>query len=202
MIDIPYKKLDTFIRGLAGTHNFTYEETIFVESFVNERARQAYTATSFWPRYLKVGIEKTIESGPDGGKFVTLDEGTVVVMINEGHPFRNAPAPVVEYYSEQNTAQLIDVTSGLTSVNVTYKLPLEPIYKEKDSPVPEEFFYFLGHGAYADFLRMEGQTEKATVEESFANRFLQNELATPGVLNNAQHFSMRIRTQFAETRSS
>ena len=42
--------------------------------------------------------------------------------------------------------------------------------------VPMEFFYFTAHATYADFLRMDGQLDKAMAEEQVAQSYLAAEL--------------------------
>jgi hypothetical protein len=39
-----------------------------------------------------------------------------------------------------------------------------------------EFFYFAAHATFADFLRMDGQLDKAMAEETVAQGYLASEL--------------------------
>jgi hypothetical protein len=58
---------------------------------------------------------------------------------------------------------------------VTYKKEL-PQYTITSTDIPGEWFFFIAHGSYADFLRMEGQIEKALIEEETAQKYLAMEL--------------------------
>ena len=58
---------------------------------------------------------------------------------------------------------------------VTYKKEL-PQYTITSTDIPGEWFFFIAHGSYADFLRMEGQIEKALIEEETAQKYLALEL--------------------------
>lgn len=65
------------------------------------------------------------------------------------------------------------------SVWVTYKAALPDTYGDgvgEESDVPEEWFDYLISAAYSDFLRNDGQNEKAAMEEAAANEFLQQQL--------------------------
>jgi len=58
---------------------------------------------------------------------------------------------------------------------ITYKKEL-PQYTITSTDIPGEWFFFIAHGSYADFLRMEGQIEKALIEEETAQKYLALEL--------------------------
>jgi hypothetical protein len=65
------------------------------------------------------------------------------------------------------------------SVWVTYKAALPDTYGDGDTEeadVPEEWFDYLIGAAYSDYLRNDGQNEKATMEEAGANEYLQQQL--------------------------
>jgi hypothetical protein len=88
------------------------------------------------------------------------------------------------------------------SIYVTYKAALTATYGNNDgdtSGFPEEWFEYAAHGAYADFLRNEGQQEKALVAEAEATEILQEQLekvsrqggarVATRVMNHANHQS-------------
>jgi hypothetical protein len=61
----------------------------------------------------------------------------------------------------------------------SYKSQLTAYYGDGDgetSTVPVEFQEYAVHGAYADWLRMEGQNGKALAEEQFARESLERQL--------------------------
>ena len=57
-----------------------------------------------------------------------------------------------------------------------------------------EFFYYLAHGSYADFLRMDGQTEKAIIEEGIGEKYLDIELSKLEILSNNNTVGKRVST--------
>jgi hypothetical protein len=62
---------------------------------------------------------------------------------------------------------------------VSFKEALNTTYGQgsgESDDIPLEFFEYGYHGAYADWLRAEGQTDKARVEEMFANEHLERQL--------------------------
>lgn len=88
------------------------------------------------------------------------------------------------------------------SAFITYKAALTATYGNNDGDTigfPEEWFEYAAHGAYADFLRNEGQQEKALVAEAEATEILQEQLekvsrqggsrVATRVMNHANHQS-------------
>jgi hypothetical protein len=60
--------------------------------------------------------------------------------------------------------------------------------------VPGEFFAYLAHATYADFLRMDGQTEKAFAEEQRAEISLALELEKIDIISNNNTVNKRFST--------
>lgn len=87
---------------------------------------------------------------------------------------------------------------------VTYKSALSSTYGDgtTDEPnVPEEFFDYMAYGAYADWLRGEGQTEKALVEDAAAKDVLDDQLEKISSQHIASQVAQRITTHAnAQTR--
>ena len=62
---------------------------------------------------------------------------------------------------------------------VTYKAQLIDTYGDGSgeyTAIPAEWFQYLAHGTYADYLRAEGQQEKAALADQEAEGLLQDEL--------------------------
>jgi hypothetical protein len=62
---------------------------------------------------------------------------------------------------------------------VTYKATHDVLYGSGDEAsllIPDEWFEYLAHGTYADYLRAEGQQERAVVADQEADLILQDEL--------------------------
>jgi hypothetical protein len=88
------------------------------------------------------------------------------------------------------------------SAFITYKAALTATYGSNagdTTEFPEEWFEYAAHGAYSDFLRNEGQQEKALVAEAEATEILQEQLekvsrqggarVATRVMNHANHQS-------------
>jgi len=170
-----YTELYNTIKALAGVGSFTTEEQADILNFVNRRAYTAYHASSVWPRFIVVGEQRTIVSSPaqtiewtESGKN-NIGE---FIRIHRTQPFLNLSACEFEYYVDSSGAHIINIsTADSTSAYVTYKKELAD-YTTSSTDIPLEWFEYLAHAAYADFLRMDGQLEKAMMEEIRAQEYL------------------------------
>ena len=105
-------------------------------------------------------------------------------------PFLNNSSLEFDFFVQFDGAHVLNVTGDDDNdVYITYKkqLSANPIsdIEGSESEVPEEFFYYIAHAAYADFLRMDGQHDKAVLEEQTAQIYLANELEkTDQIMNN------------------
>lgn len=71
---------------------------------------------------------------------------------------------------------------------ITYKKEL-PQYTITSTDIPGEWFFFIAHGSYADFLRIEGEIEKALVEEERGQKYLALELEKIDNMSNNNVFN-------------
>jgi len=84
-----------------------------------------------------------------------------------------------------------------TSAWVTYKAVHDTIYGTTGTDttdVPKEWFDYLAHGAYADYLRAEGQQEKAALADAEAHEILTDELLRIDEQGTTQVIATRIAT--------
>ena len=94
-------------------------------------------------------------------------------------------------------AQLVAGSLDPSSVWVTYKTIHDSIYGTgagEKSTVPKEWFDYLAHGVYADFLRAEAQQEKAIVADAEAADILVDELLRVDEMGTIQVITPRIHT--------
>ncbi len=80
---------------------------------------------------------------------------------------------------------------------LTYKAQFSDTYGDgagETSSVPAEWFQYLAHGTYADYLRAEGQQEKSAVADAEAEALLTEELIRLDENNTSGFVSNRIRT--------
>ena len=90
-------------------------------------------------------------------------------------PFYLYSAPELEYY-------------------VTYKKVADAPYTSASTNIPGEWFNYLAHASFADFLRQDGQNEKAVLEENIAKGILDDQLQKTDVSRATGMIGHRIST--------
>jgi hypothetical protein len=179
MQDRTYSDLLTLIRSLAGAGSFTTEEQASILSFVNRRSSEAYNMSQSWPRYLVVGEERSISSSPAQTIPYTetsKDNIYEFIRIHRTQPFLRNSALEFNFYVDGNGAHILNLTTAdANSAFVTYKKELSQ-FTDSSTDIPGEWFSFVAHGAYSDFLRMDGQHDKAMAEEQIAMNYIAMEL--------------------------
>jgi hypothetical protein len=197
-----YSDLLTLIRSLAGAGGFTAEEQTSILSFVNRRASEAYNMSQSWPRYLVVGEERAIDSSPASTiPYAEAGKNTIYewIRIHRTQPFLRQSALEFDFYVDSNGAHILNLTTAdATSAFVTYKKELSQ-FTANSTNIPGEWFAFMAHTAYADFLRMDGQHDKALTEEQVAQSYIAMELEkVDNMMNNntaLKRFSTYINRQ-------
>jgi hypothetical protein len=197
-----YSDLLTLIRSLSGAGSFTAEEQTSILSFVNRRASEAYNMSQSWPRYLVVGEERAIDSSPASTiPYAEAGKNTIYewIRIHRTQPFLRNSALEFNFYVDSNGAHILNLTTAdATSAFVTYKKELSQ-FTENSTNIPGEWFAFMAHTAYADFLRMDGQHDKALNEEQVAQSYIAMELEkVDNMMNNntaLKRFSTYINRQ-------
>jgi len=187
------RDLYDLISALAGVSSFTTNEKTQLLNFAKRRMYEAYQATPMWPRYLVVGESRTVASSVIA--FTETDKNDIAefIRVHRTQPFVRNSALEFEFFVQSDGAHILNLTtSDADSAFVTYKKELTDIPSTWDldgdkstQEIPLEFFYYVAHSVYADFLRMDGQHDKALAEEQVANKYLANELEkTDQVMNN------------------
>lgn len=190
-----YSDLLSLIQSLAGVSSFTDDEKPQILNFVNRRAFEAYNISPIWPRYLVVSEERTISSDNLIPYTQTSkNEISEFIRIHRKRAFLNNSAYEYDFFVDSNGANILNiVTSDATSAFVTYKKPLT-LFTQTSEDIPAEFFYFIGHAAYADFLRMDGQHSKAISEEQLAKEYLDLELEKIDLRSNNNSINHKFST--------
>lgn len=202
MIDRTYNELELYIRALAGVHKFTEQEQGYIESFANVRQRMIYNSSNFWPRYLSIGNTRPVLHD-ENYNYILIPSGWSAITVTRNHPLSDRDQQPIDFNRQQDQILLSGRNSEQLPAHVflTAKTQLDSLAKAQNSPVPDEFYQFIGHGAYSDFLRMDGQTDKALAESQFADRFLIEQLQHPDLVRNQTLLSMHIRTNYSTTNS-
>ena len=120
--------------------------------------------------------------------------------IHRKQAFLNNSAIEYDFFVDFTGANILNITSTTdNSAFVTYKEQFTPFdvtsnYTTSTVEVPAEFFPYIAHSTYADFLRMDGQTEKAFAEEERASIALALELEKIDLISNNNTVNKRFST--------
>jgi hypothetical protein len=102
--------------------------------------------------------------------------------------FFNDSSLEYDFFVDFNGANILNVANTADNAAfVTYKKEL-PQYTITSIDIPGEWFFFIAHGAYADFLRMEGKVEQSMAEEDVAQKYLAQELEKVDNMSNNNVF--------------
>jgi len=177
MQDKLFTDLFDLVQALAGVDSFTPAESSKVIALANRRLYEAYNQSQSWTRYLVVGEERTLASQSIPFAEAGLDTISDFLRIHRTQPFLNLSAVEYEFYVDAAGANILNPTdSSPTTAFATYKKVWDGPYDVSRTDVPMEFFYFGAHATFADFLRMDGQLDKAMAEETVAQGYLASEL--------------------------
>lgn len=101
------------------------------------------------------------------------------LRIFKDRPYRKASVQEYEYYVTSDGAELVSGDLNPLTAFVTYKKQLTDFYGDNTgeiADIPAEWFHYLAHGTYADWLKAEGQQDKAALADQEAEAVLQDEL--------------------------
>mgnify|MGYP003118803296 CR=1 FL=1 len=190
-----YAELFTLIKSLAGVNSFTDEEAAYIKSFANRRFYEIYESSLYWSRYLVVGEARTLTTNTSIVPYSQSSLNTIhdFIRIHRKQPLVEDSVQDYSFYVTASGAHIINIDSDVTSPFVTYKYNFTEISND-ESTIPYEFFNFIAHASYSDFLRMDGQTEKALVEEQIANDYKDIELGKVDSLSNSNFVVRKIST--------
>ena len=191
-----YAQLLSLIQSLSGVV-FATIELGRIKALINRRALRAFRSTNYWPRFLKIGEERTVTNNVVGYTESGLDPIDTFLRVHKQAPYINASVQEYDIMVTADGATLVAGTSGPTSAFVTYKKQLVDTYGEdvgETSEIPAEWFQYIAHGTYADYLRAEGQQEKAVVADQEAEMLLQEEMIRIDEQHTLQLVSNRIFT--------
>lgn len=191
-----YAELLSLIQSLCGVV-FATLELGRIKSLINRRALRAYRATNYWPRYLKIGESRAVIDNvvpyTEGGK----DPIDTYLRVHNKAPWLNASVQEYEIMVTAAGATLIAGNTAPTEAFVTYKKQFTDTFGEaqgETNAIPAEWFQYIAHGTYADYLRAEGQQEKAVVADQEAELLLQDEMIRVDEQHTLQTVANRIFT--------
>lgn len=199
-----YGNLLELVKALSGNTALTTEETSLVNQFINRRIYNAYRRINYWPRYLVLGEARAVSGGVVPFTQATLNPIGSFLRIYDEAPYGTYSVTELTYNVTADGADIVSPPDGLDTVYVDYKKRWDgPYNSTTNSLVPLEFFHYAAHAAFADFLRYDGQNDKAAAEEGYAESLLVLELEDVMNQRNFNTAGKRIRShQTTQSRHS
>lgn len=173
-----YAQLISLIQSLSGVV-FASIELGRIKALINRRALRAYRSTNYWPRFLKIGEARTVTNNVVGYTQSGLDPIDTFLRIHKQAPYLNVSVQEYDIMVTAAGATIVAGSGDPTEAFVTYKRQLVDTYGDgqgETADIPAEWFQYIAHGTYADYLRAEGQQEKAVIADQEADLLLQEEM--------------------------
>ncbi len=120
--------------------------------------------------------------------------------IHRKQAFLNNSSLEYEFFVDANGANILNVRNNEDiSAFVTYKQKFTPFevtsnYYSSEVDVPSEFFNYIAHAVYADFLRVQNRQQEAIAEEGVAQTYLALELEKIDLRSNNNTLNKRFTT--------
>jgi len=197
-----YGDLFSLITNMIGAVELAADEQTQVKNFINRRFQEAFDTSPIWPRYVVTGEERDFTTDTQIIPYVEGGKDTIgeFIRIHNRQPFLNLSALEYEFYVDANGANILNIRNTTdSSAFVTYKKQFTPFSVTSDfynstADVPAEFFNFLAHTVYADFLRVQNKQEEAIAEENVAAKYLAQELEKVDIRMNNSTVNKRFNT--------
>jgi hypothetical protein len=164
----------------------------------------ANSATGF-PIIKEVSLIPREQNGSSGFT-QTRDTVNEFIRIHRKRAFLNDSSTEYDFFVDANGANILNSSATDDKVFVTYKkhiidtttgVVISSLDTDGSSAlqqIPLEFFQYTAHAAYADFLRLDGQHDKAAFEEQKAGDFLAEELEKVDIINNKNSLNHKFST--------
>jgi hypothetical protein len=211
--NLAYEATDYWPRYLvAGELRNLYTTTVSAGSFVTGTTYTILTVGS--TNFVAIGASANtvgvtfVATGAGSGSGTATYKSNLVPFAQAGkdtidtflrihktyQPFYLYSAVELEYYVNADGAHLVGDTAPSNSTYVTYKMVWDGPYTTASTNIPSEWFDYIAHAVYADFLRQDGQNEKAIIEENVAKGILDDQLQKTDVSRATGMMAHRIST--------
>jgi len=173
-----YAELFALIQALCGVV-FASIETPRIKALINRRAMRAYRASNYWTRFLKIGEERVISNSVIPYSESGLSSIDTFLRVYKQAPYISSSVQEYDIMVTASGATLVSGDLNPTEAFVTYKAQLTDTYGDgsgESTTIPAEWYQYMAHGTYADYLRAEGQQEKSVIADQEAELLLQDEL--------------------------
>lgn len=120
--------------------------------------------------------------------------------IHRKDAFLNNSAIEYDFFADFDGANILNIVNTTDNTAfVTYKKPFTPFSVTTDfynstATVPAEFFNYIAHTVYADFLRVQNKQEEAIAEENVGAKYLAQELEKIDIRSNNNTINKRFST--------
>jgi len=120
--------------------------------------------------------------------------------IHRKKAFQNNSSMEYEFFVDFDGANILNIAnSNDNEAFVSYKKQFTPYtitsgYYDSSLEVPAEFFNYIAHSVYADFLRVQNRQEQALAEEQVAQTYLALELEKIDIRSNNNTINKRFST--------
>jgi len=120
--------------------------------------------------------------------------------IHRKQAFLNNSSLEYEFFVDFNGANILNIANSTDNeAFVSYKKQFTPFtvtsdYYNSVVEVPGEFFNYIAHAVYADFLRVQNRQEQALAEEQVAQTYLALELEKIDIRSNTNTINKRFST--------
>ena len=130
---------------------------------------------------------------PESSGNLILDDDTIgeFIRIHRNKAFLNNSSLEYDFFVDEEGANILNIANSAdTFAFVAYKKKFSPFntssnFTTSTEEVPGEFFQYIAYGSYADFLRMDGQHNKAQLEDQNAEFALAQQLErVDAIMNN------------------
>lgn len=163
-------------RGGVGTYTISPTQTTLASrSFKSFSVDSYFVATGVGTGNGTVRVSNSTIPYTETGKN-SID---TFLRIFKERPYRASSAQECDYYVTAGGAELVAGDLNPLTAFATYKRQFTDVYGDNTGEVvdiPAEWFHYLAHGTYADWLKAEGQQEKAALADQEAEAVLQDEL--------------------------
>ena len=120
--------------------------------------------------------------------------------IHRKRAFQNNSSMEYDFFVDFNGANILNIANSTDNeAFVSYKKQFTPFtvttdYYNSAVEVPGEFFNYIAHSVYADFLRVQNRQEQALAEEQVAQTYLALELEKIDIRSNNNTINKRFST--------
>ena len=182
----------------SGTVQFTEADTT-----KNDAVEDVTTWTPRTGSNLLSVVKKYIVPYAEGAVLSSDSAKTTIGDFNRIHrkrAFVDNSAIEYEFFVDFDGANILNISNtNDTSVFVSYKKQFTPFTVTTDFynstvEVPGEFFNFIAHAVYADFLRVQNRQQEAIAEEQVAQTYLALELEKIDIRSNNNTVNKRFST--------